>query len=117
MSKSILRNSSFSYIFKIIYLFIFGCAGSSLLHISFLQLATGGYCLVAVYSLSLQWLLLLWSMGPGTHRPSRYNAGTQLPHDIWDLTGPGIEPVSPALTDRFLTTGPPGKSQFSLVLR
>ena len=24
--------------------------------------------------------------------------------------GPGIEPMSPALADRFLTTGPPGKS-------
>ena len=27
----------------------------------------------------------------------------------WDLPGPGIEPVSPALAGRFLTTGPPGK--------
>ena len=25
--------------------------------------------------------------------------------------GPGIEPMSPVLADRFLTTGPPGKSQ------
>ena len=29
---------------------------------------------------------------------------------MWDLTRPGIEPVSSALQDRFLTTGPPGKS-------
>ena len=28
---------------------------------------------------------------------------------MWDLPGPGIEPVSPELTGRFLTTGPPGK--------
>ena len=28
---------------------------------------------------------------------------------MWDLTGPGIEPVSLALQGRFLTTGPPGK--------
>ena len=27
---------------------------------------------------------------------------------MWDLPGPGIEPVSPALAGRFLTTGPPG---------
>ena len=26
-----------------------------------------------------------------------------------DLPDPGIEPVSPALTDRFFTTEPPGK--------
>ena len=28
---------------------------------------------------------------------------------MWDLPGPGLEPVSPALADGFLTTGPPGK--------
>ena len=29
---------------------------------------------------------------------------------MWDLPGPGIEPMSPALAGRFLTTEPPGKS-------
>ena len=29
---------------------------------------------------------------------------------MWDLPGPGIEPVAPALAGRFLTTAPPGKS-------
>ena len=28
---------------------------------------------------------------------------------MWDLPGPGIEPVSPTLAGRFLTTVPPGK--------
>ena len=28
---------------------------------------------------------------------------------MWDPPGPGIEPVSPALAGRLLTTGPPGK--------
>ena len=28
---------------------------------------------------------------------------------MWDLPRPGLEPVSPALTGRFLTTVPPGK--------
>ena len=36
----------------------------------------------------------------------------QLPHGMWDLPGPGIEPISPALAGRFLTTGPPRKSTF-----
>ena len=31
-------------------------------------------------------------------------------HGIWDLPGPGPEPVSPALAGRFLTTAAPGKS-------
>ena len=29
---------------------------------------------------------------------------------MWDLPRPGMEPVSPALAGRFLTTEPPGKS-------
>ena len=29
---------------------------------------------------------------------------------MWDLPGPGLEPVSPALTGGFLTTAPPGKA-------
>ena len=29
---------------------------------------------------------------------------------MWNLPGPGIEPMSPALAGEFLTTGPPGKS-------
>ena len=31
-----------------------------------------------------------------------------------DLPGPGIEPLSPILAGRFLTTGPPGKSPLSV---
>ena len=34
----------------------------------------------------------------------------QLPCGMWNLLGPGIEPVSPMLAGGFLTTGPPGKS-------
>ena len=30
---------------------------------------------------------------------------------MWDLPGPGLEPVSPALAGGFLTTVPPGKYQ------
>ena len=29
---------------------------------------------------------------------------------MWDLPGPGLEPVSPALAGGFLTTAPPRKS-------
>ena len=32
-----------------------------------------------------------------------------MPSGTWDPPEPGIEPVSPALARRFLTTGPPGK--------
>ena len=33
---------------------------------------------------------------------------------MWDLPGPGIEPVSPVLAGGFLTTVPPGKSHYIL---
>ena len=33
---------------------------------------------------------------------------------MWDLPGPGLGPVSPALAGGFLTTAPPGKPQVSL---
>ena len=38
----------------------------------------------------------------------------QLLHGMWDLPRPGLEPVSPALAGRFLTTVPTGKSLFLL---
>ena len=34
-----------------------------------------------------------------------------LPQSMWNLPGPEIEPMSPALAGGFLTTGPPGKSK------
>ena len=34
---------------------------------------------------------------------------------MWDLPGPGLEPVSPALAGGFLTSAPPGKSLGSLI--
>ena len=36
---------------------------------------------------------------------------------MWDLPGPGLEPMSPALAGGFLTTVPPGKSKNPLVLK
>ena len=35
---------------------------------------------------------------------------------MWDLPGPGLEPVSPALAGGFLTTAPPGKPGVFYVL-
>ena len=49
----------------------------------------------------------LWAL---EHRLSSCGARAYLLHGMWDLPGPGLEPVSPALAGRFLTTAPPGKS-------
>ena len=44
------------------------------------------------------------------HRLSSCGARAWLLRGMWDLPGPGLEPVSPALAGVFLTTVPPGKS-------
>ena len=35
---------------------------------------------------------------------------------MWDLPEPGIEPVSPLLAGGFLTTGPPGKNDKTIII-
>ena len=117
----------FVCLFVMIYLFIFGCVGSSLLYAGFLVAASGGYSLLRCMGFSLQWLLLLQSTGfsrCGTwaqllrrvgsvvtvRRLSSCGAQASLLHGMWDLPGPGLEPGSPALAGGFLSTAPPGKS-------
>ena len=34
---------------------------------------------------------------------------------MWDLPGPGLEPVPPALAGGFLTTAPPGKPLLNIL--
>ena len=43
-------------------------------------------------------------------RLSSCDTRAQLLRGMWDLPGPGIKPMSPALAGGFLTTAPPGKS-------
>ena len=80
----------------------FGCTGSLLLYISFLKFRRVGphsSCglLTAVASLVMEYGL------------SKCGIWAQLPCSMWNLSGPGIEPLTPALAGGFLTTGPPGK--------
>ena len=42
-------------------------------------------------------------------RLSNCGARASLLHGMWELPGPGLEPLSPALAGGFLTTAPPGK--------
>ena len=50
-----------------------------------------------------------------TCRLSRCGSRAQLLRGMWDLPGPGLEPVSPALAGRFSTTAPPGKPRWCFV--
>ena len=105
------------------YVFIFGCIGSSLLRVGFSLVAeNGSYSSLQCAGFSLRWLLLLRSMGSrqagfsscGSRalepRLSSCGARAQLLRSMWDLPGPGLKPVSPAMAGGFLTTAPPGKA-------
>ena len=50
-----------------------------------------------------------------TRRLSSCGSRAQLLRGMWDLTRPGLEPVSPALAGRFSTTAPPGKPLVSVL--
>ena len=52
------------------------------------------------------------SCGPWALENGLSSCGTQplLPHGMWNLPGPEIKPMFPALAGGLLTTGPPGKS-------
>ena len=54
---------------------------------------------------SLQWRLLLQSSGSRAHSLRSCGVGAQLPHSMWNLPRPGIEPVSPALAASQVRSG------------
>ena len=115
---------------KFIYLFIFGCVGSSLLCVqAFSSCSEWGLLFVAVRRLLIAVASLIaehvqasvvvayglsscgsWAL---ERRLSSCGARAQLFSDMWDLPRPGLEPVSPALAGGFLTTAPPGKPHTS----
>ena len=103
--------------FILIYLFIFGSAGSSLLCVGFLWLQQEEATLLWCASFSLWWLLLLWSTGFSRYGSwalelwlSSWGTWASLLRGMWYLPWPGTEPMTPALAGRVLTTEPPGKS-------
>ena len=62
-----------------------------------------------------------WALGKQAsvvvaHGLSSCGARAYLLCSVWDLPGPGLEPVSPALAGRFSTTVPPGKSLLYLYM-
>ena len=51
----------------------------------------------------------MWLAGSRAQAQYLWRMGLVAPCSMWDLPGPGLEPVSPALADGFVTTVPPGK--------
>ena len=71
--------------------------------------ASRGYSVLCSMHFSSCWLLLLQSTGSRHVGFGCCSAQAQLLCGLWDLPGPGIEPVSSALPGRFLTTRPTGR--------
>ena len=132
------QNKSFLlFFFKFLLLFFkfyFWLHGSSLLLAGFLQLGRagatlrccawashcGGFSCCGAQALGTRATVVvahgLSSCGSQAleHRLSSCGARAQLLRGMWDLPGPRLEPVSPALEGGFLITEPPGKSQYQL---
>ena len=117
--------------FKLVFLFIFDCAGSLLLCTVFSSCSE--HKLLSSYwctGFSLWWLLLsqstgsryMWASTVAAHwltscgiwalelRLSSCGSHIYLIYIMWNLPGPGIRHMSPALAGRFLSTESPGKS-------
>ena len=78
--------------------------------------ASGGHSSLRCKGFPLQWLLLLGARALGARTSVAVACGlsscgtrAQLHRGMWNLPGPGLEPLSPALEGRVLTTAPAGE--------
>ena len=122
--KALMVQVIFYFFFKInfVCLFMFVCAGASLLCSWFSCIEQGLLCLQCT-GISSWWLLFLQStcsepVGFGSccsqtleHRLSSCDTWAYLPLGKWDLPGPGIKPMF-ALAGGFFTTEAPGNPKF-----
>ena len=86
----------------------FSCSGQGPLFVAVHGLLIAVASLVAEHGLQACSLSSCGSQAPECRLSSR-GARASLLCGMWDLPGPGLEPVSPVLAGGFLTTAPPGK--------
>ena len=90
-----------------------------------LVVATRGYALVAMRLLLLgvasliaePWVQCMRATVFAARRLGSWGSRAKLLQGMWNRPGPGIKPVSPALTGGFFTTEPPGKPFIYLFLK
>ena len=96
----------FFFFNKFIYLFIFGCVGCSFLCEGFLQFRRAGATLHrGAWASHCHGLSHCGAQAPDAQTQQLWITGLAALRHV----GPGLEPMSPALAGRFLTTAPPGK--------
>ena len=109
-NKCIESCKHFFFKFLFIYLFIYGCVGSSLLCEGLLSSCgkRGPLFIVVRGPLTIA-ASLVAEHRLQTRRLSNCGSRAQLLRGMWDPPRPGIEPVSPAPAGKLPTTAPPGK--------
>ena len=95
----------FLCLYKFIYLFLAELVFVAVCGLSLVVL-NGGYSLLWSTGSSFPCLLLLQSPGSRGYRLSSCGTPDLLPHSMWDLTGSGTEPISPALEGGFFPESP-----------
>ena len=100
----------FFFLILFIYLFIFGCVGSSFLCEGFSSCGKRGPLFIVVRGPLTIAASPVAEHRLQTRRLSSCGSRAQLLCGMWDLPRPGLEPMPPALAGRFSTTAPPGKT-------
>ena len=95
-------------------LFTYICLFTNIYLLIFLAALGLRRCLQDFSSCGVRGFSCCGAWAPGHSGFSNYGPRAYLLRGVWDPPGPGIEPMSSALAGGFLTTGPPGKSQFIL---
>ena len=103
-----LNGSFFIIFFKFIYLFL-AVLGLHFCATVFPSCGEWGPLFIAMRGPFTITASLVVEHGLQTCRLSNCGSRAQLLRSMWDLPGPGLEPVSPALAGRLSTTVPPGK--------
>ena len=104
---AILGRGEWGHLFFLIYFWLY-CIFLAACGLS-LVAPSRGYSSLGCLDFSLHWLLLLQSTSSRHAGFSNCNAWAWLFCGMWDLPGPGIEPMSSALAGELITTGPIGK--------
>ena len=101
---------SFFFLNKFIYLFLFlAVLGLHFCARAFSSCGKRGPLFIAVRGPLTVAASLVAEHRLQTHRLSSCGSWAQLLRGMWDLPGPGLKPMSPALAGRLSTTAPPGK--------
>ena len=105
---------NYYYYYLFIYLFIFAVLGLRFCARAFSSSGEWGPLFIAVRGPLTVMVSLVAEHRLQTHRLSTCSSRAQLLRGTWDPPRPGLEPMSPTLAGRFLTTAPPGKPQNDL---